>query len=63
MFVAVWYCTFGLLLVPYRIIRRGNRKDKVRQLQHREHLEALTAMQQQQTLQTANLIEQNKKNS
>lgn len=62
MFVAAWYCTFGLLLVPYRMIRRGNRKDKVRQLQHREQLEALTAMQQQQTLQTANLIEQNKKN-
>ena len=60
MFVATWYCTFGLLLVPYRMIRRGNRKDKVRALQHREQLEALTAMQQQQVIQTANLIHQNK---
>jgi len=56
--VSFWYCTFGLLLVPYRMIRRGNRKDKVRAMQHREHLEALTAMQQQQTLQTAHLINQ-----
>jgi hypothetical protein len=56
--VAFWYCTFGLLLVPYRMIRRGNRKDKVRAMQHREQLEALTAMQQQQTLQTAHLINQ-----
>jgi len=58
-FVAVWYCTFGLLVVPYRLIRRGNRKDKVRALQHREQLEMLTAMQQQQSLQTSNLIHQN----
>jgi hypothetical protein len=57
--VFAWYCTFGLLVVPYRLIRRGNRKDKVRALQHREQLEQLTAMQQQQSLQTTNLIQQN----
>lgn len=61
-FVAAWYCTFGLLVVPYRMIRRGNRKDKVRALQHREQLEMLTSMQQQQALQTANLIHQNQQN-
>lgn len=60
-FVLSWYCTFGLLVVPYRMIRRGNRKDKVRAIQHREQLEALTSMQQQQTIQTANLIQQNQK--
>ncbi len=62
MVVTFWYCTFGLLLVPYRMLRRGNRKDKVRAMQHREQLEALTAMQQQQTLQTAQMIQQNQKN-
>jgi heme/copper-type cytochrome/quinol oxidase subunit 2 len=60
MVVAAWYCIFGLFLVPYRMIRRGNRKDKVRAIQHREQLESLTAIQQQQTIQTANLIHQNK---
>ena len=40
-FIAVWYCTFGLLLVPYRLIRRGNRKSKRAALQHRELLDAL----------------------
>ena len=58
-FVTVWYLTFGLLLVPYRLIRRGNRKEKVRRLQHREQLEALTAIQQNQAIQTANMIHQN----
>ena len=32
MFVLVWYMTWGLWLVPYRIIRRGQRKQKVDQL-------------------------------
>jgi hypothetical protein len=54
--VLVWYCTWGLLLVPYRLIRRGNRKDKVRARQHREQLEALTAMQQQQVIQTSQMM-------
>jgi hypothetical protein len=55
--VLVWYCTWGLLLVPYRLIRRGNRKDKVRAMQHREQLEALTAMQQQQVIQTSQMMQ------
>jgi len=60
MFVAMWYFFFGILLVPYRMIRRGGRKDKRQALQHREQLEALTALQMNQAIQTANLIEQNK---
>ncbi len=59
-FVLSWYLCFGLLLFPYRVIRRGNRKDKVRALQHKEQLEAMSKIQHQQTLQTANLIEQTK---
>lgn len=57
--VLVWYCIFGLLLVPYRLIRRGGRKEKKRALQHREQLEALASIQTAQAVQTANLIQQN----
>jgi hypothetical protein len=32
MFVLVWYMTWGLWLVPYRIICRGQPKQKVDQL-------------------------------
>lgn len=39
--VLVWYWTWGLFLVPYRIIRRGSRKRKREALQHREMLAAL----------------------
>ena len=62
-FVTIWYCTWGLLLVPYRMIRKGGRKDKRQALQHREQLEALTSLQANQVIQTANLIEQNKNKS
>lgn len=34
--VLCWYCLFGLLLVPYRLIRRGSRKRKAEVLRHRE---------------------------
>jgi hypothetical protein len=34
--VTVWYLTWGLLLVPYRVVRRGARKRKVEALRHRE---------------------------
>jgi hypothetical protein len=34
--VTVWYLTWGLLLVPYRLLRRGARKRKVEALRHRE---------------------------
>jgi hypothetical protein len=61
--VLVWYCTFGLLLVPYRLMRRGSRKSKKQALQHRENLEALTQIQTAQAIQTANLIQQNQTKS
>jgi hypothetical protein len=40
-FITVWYLSWGLLLVPYRLIRRGQRKRKVEALRHRELLGAL----------------------
>jgi hypothetical protein len=40
-FVTAWYLTWGLLLVPYRLIRRGQRKDRRQALQHREMLSAI----------------------
>jgi hypothetical protein len=39
--VLVWYVTFGLLLVPYRLLRRGARKRKAEALRHRELLDAI----------------------
>jgi len=36
--VTVWYLMWGLLLVPYRLLRRGARKRKVEALRHRELL-------------------------
>src|SRR4051812_48054036 len=39
--VTAWYFTFGLLLVPYRLIRRGSRKHKREALQHRELIGAI----------------------
>jgi hypothetical protein len=38
--VAGWYLLFGLLLVPYRLVRRGSRKRKRDALRHRELLES-----------------------
>ena len=35
-FVTGWYLTWGLLLVPYRLLRRGARKRKAEALRHRE---------------------------
>lgn len=37
--VTAWYLTFGLLLVPYRLIRRGQRRRKLEDVRHRELLE------------------------
>jgi Flp pilus assembly protein TadB len=41
--VTAWYIlmyvVFGLLFIPYRLIRRGNRKRKMENLRHREQLE------------------------
>jgi len=39
--VAFWYVAFGLLLVPYRLLRRGSRKRKAEALRHREMMSAL----------------------
>ena len=43
-YVLAWYLVFGIFLIPYRLIRRGNRKDKVRALQHKEQLDAIKAL-------------------
>lgn len=40
--VTGWYVIFGLLLVPYRIVRRGSRKRKREALMHRETLARLS---------------------
>ena len=40
-FVLAWYLVFGLLLVPYRIIRRESRTRKRQALQHREVIAAI----------------------
>jgi hypothetical protein len=42
-FILYWYLIFGLLVVPYRLIRRGQRKDQRQALQHREMLAAVEA--------------------
>lgn len=36
--IAAWYLMFGLLLVPYRLIRRSQRRDEQRRRQHAELL-------------------------
>jgi hypothetical protein len=38
--VTAWYIVFGLLLVPYRLVRRGQRKRKLEAARHREMLAA-----------------------
>lgn len=35
-FVTLWYLTWGLWLVPYRLLRRGARKRKADAIRHRE---------------------------
>lgn len=44
--IVVWYAVFGLLLVPYRLLRRGARKRKREALQHREMMAAIEARNQ-----------------
>jgi hypothetical protein len=39
--IILWYFIFGLLLVPYRLLRRGARKRKAEALRHREMLGAI----------------------
>lgn len=40
-FVLCWYVFFGILLIPYRILRRGARKRKQEAIRHREVMAAL----------------------
>ena len=44
-FVAFWYVliyvVFGILFIPYRLIRRSGRNQKQAKLQHREVLDAI----------------------
>ncbi len=40
-FITAWYMLFGILLIPYRIIRRSNRKNKLARIQHDELMEML----------------------
>lgn len=42
--VLCWYCIFGLWLVPYRLIRRGQRKRHMQDLRHREMLTMMHQM-------------------
>ncbi len=39
--VLCWYLIFGILLVPYRLIRRSSRKNRRDSLRHKELLNAL----------------------
>lgn len=39
--VVCWYLVFGLLLVPYRLVRRGGRNRKRDNLRHQEMLRAV----------------------
>jgi hypothetical protein len=41
--VTCWYLFFGLLLVPYRLIRRGQRMRRLEEARHRELLAATEA--------------------
>ena len=38
-----WYFFFGILLIPYRLIRRGQRKTQRDNLRHQEMLSAMAA--------------------
>lgn len=36
--VTLWYVAFGLLMAPYRLVRRGSRKRRLADTRHREAL-------------------------
>lgn len=42
-FILCWYTVFGVFLLPYRLIRRSQRKNKRDELRHRELLAASKA--------------------
>lgn len=35
-FVTIWYLTWGILLIPYRVLRRGQRRRRLEAMRHRE---------------------------
>lgn len=37
-FVTVWYLVFGVLVIPYRLVRRGRKQRQIAELRHREAL-------------------------
>lgn len=39
--IVFWYMIFGILLIPYRLIRRSGRKNKRDNFRHHEILEAI----------------------
>lgn len=39
--IAAWYACFGILVVPWRILRRGQRKSKKTTQQHREVMDSI----------------------
>jgi hypothetical protein len=41
MVIVVWYLIFGILLIPFRLLRRGARKRKRETRMHEETLEAI----------------------
>lgn len=41
-FVLIWYVIFGIWLIPYRLIRRSQRKAKRDRLRHQELLETVS---------------------
>ena len=46
--IVVWYVIFGILLIPYRLLRRGARKRKRETLMHEQTLEAIREAGRQQ---------------
>jgi uncharacterized membrane-anchored protein len=44
--IVFWYLIFGLLLAPYRLLRRGSRKRKREARMHEEMLQAIRESQQ-----------------
>jgi uncharacterized membrane-anchored protein len=44
--IVAWYLVFGLILAPYRLVRRGSRKRKREGRMHQETLRAIREGQQ-----------------
>jgi hypothetical protein len=45
--ILCWYFLWGIWLIPYRVIRRGQRKRRRDELRHREMLAAIEAQRKQ----------------